>query len=173
MKNLFRFAILSLFLIVSSCVSNNDEEVTTGLEGLWRLISVTTENPFDFNNDGIANTDLLIETPCYPNETIEFNAGGTGVVTSRSYAEITANFVGNTDEIVYLVECFEDLVTDNITWEQNGSSVNITIGTLTIVATQNGDQLIFVVPSGFEFEGAENGGITTLLETVTFTYQKQ
>lgn len=171
MKTLLRVLFVSLF--IASCTSNDDEDVTTDLVGTWRLTSATTENPFDFNNDGNLTTDLLIETPCYPNETMDFNSGGTGVVTSRSYADITAQFVGNTNEVLYLVQCFDELDTDNITWEQNGSAITITLGTLTISATLSGDQLVFVVPSGFEFEGAENGVIVSLLETLTFTYEKQ
>lgn len=177
MKNLFRFAFLSLFLVVSSCVTNDDEDVTTDLAGTWRMTSFSSENPYDLNGDGTANTDIIVETGCYQNETLDFNANGTGVATNRSFLDIeTIITVGTTNEVEYILNCIDELFVQDFTWTQNGSSIAIGIDGLTIVTTLSGNTITLIIPSGLTFETIDSGGNNALIEiteNVTVVYTKQ
>jgi hypothetical protein len=177
MKNLFRLTFLSLFLVVASCVTNDDLDVTSDLEGTWRMTSFSSENPYDLNGDGTANTDIIIETGCYQNETLDFNANGTGVATNRSYLDIeTIITVGTTNEVEYILDCVDEFFAQDFTWTQNGSSLSLTIDGITIVATLSGNTITLILPSGFTVEVIDSAGNNALVETtenVTVVYTKQ
>jgi len=177
MKNLFRFAFLSLFIVISACVTNDDEDVITDLAGTWKMTSFSSENAYDLNGDGVANTDVIVESGCYQNETLDFNANGTGVATSRSFLDIETEIViGTTNEVTYTLECIDDIAIENFTWSQSGSSLTLTVDTITVVATLSGNTISFVIPEGFSVQGFDSGGNSVLIEiteNVTVVYTKQ
>lgn len=175
MKNVIRLLFLSTLLVFSSCISNDDEDVTVDLEGVWRMTSFSTTNPYDLNGDGTPNNDIIVETGCYQNETIEFMSNGTGVSTNRSFLDIEVTIVtGTTDEYEYDFDCVSEFFQEDFTWTQTGSSVAVTIGAFTILATQTGDTLTLIIPSGFSIDIPDgNGATVTLNETVTVIYTKE
>lgn len=175
MKNLFRLALLSVALVFSSCVVNDDEDTSVDLVGTWKMTSFTISTPYDLNGDGTPNTDILVETGCYQNETLDFNDNGSGVSTNRSYLDIEVELVtGTTDQYNYNIDCVDEFFQEDFTWSQTGSSVAVTIGAFTVLATQSADTLTLVIPSGFSLEIPDGNGATfTLNETVTVVYTKQ
>jgi len=78
--------LLAIALVFAACSSDDDSNDTTAnLEGTWKLTAFNTENAYDLNEDGTTSTSVMDETSCYQNETITFNADGTGT------AQVTEN----------------------------------------------------------------------------------
>lgn len=175
MKNLLKVFLVSLFL--TSCIVNDNFDVTVDLVGTWRMTSFSTENAYNLNGDGTANTDVIVETGCYQNETIEFIADNTGVSRSTSFLDIeTIITVGTTNEVEYNIDCVAEIFNSNFTWSQNGSAVSITDTGVTITGTLIGSTITLVIPEGFSIEGLDNSGnnvLITILEDVTIVYTKQ
>lgn len=175
MKNLL--AIGLMLLVFVSCSSddnngNNNQEVA--VQGTWKLTSIQTETAFDLNNDGTATRDLMVETDCYQNETIEFNSGGTGKAISRSYADIELEIiVGTTNEYAYTVECVAEDDIDTFTYTQNGNKVSLDLDGDTITATLDGNTLTYVIQSGFFVETVVDGDVVYLIEDLKFVYTKE
>lgn len=175
MKNLFRLLCLSLFLCLTSCIVNDDfDDLSTPLEGTWLLTTFDIGIPLDLNGDGNASSDIIAETNCYQNETISFASDFTGVIVTRSYADIEVTFVtGSTDQVEYSVDCIPDLFNQNIVWSRNGNSVTLDIDNITLIASIASNKLTFVLPQGFSIESPDNGMLITLTQDVTLTYTKQ
>ena len=175
MKNLLRFLTLTLLLSITACTTNDDGDTSVGLEGTWLMTSFDVGEAYDLNGDGTANSDVIVETGCYQNETLDFNVDGTGVSTNRSFVDIQVTIVtGTTDEVTYSVECIDELFTQAFTWGQTGSTVLITIDGFFITASLDGDTLTFTIPAGFSIDIPDgNGGLITLDQNVTMVYTKQ
>ena len=56
--------LLVLCIVVSSCSSDDDGNVTLAPEGQWLVTSLLIESSFDFNGDGNASRDMFQETSC-------------------------------------------------------------------------------------------------------------
>ena len=68
--------------VLFSCKKDDDGNTEIAIDGIWRLTSFTTENAYDLNEDGTSSNDVISETSCYQNETLEFNADNTGTATT-------------------------------------------------------------------------------------------
>lgn len=173
---------LKLILLSVLCVSvfacssdddSNDDNNTVAVEGTWQLTSMETETAFDLNMDGTATTSYMEETDCYQNETIVFNADGTGTINSRSFVDIEYDItVGTTDDITWTVDCIDFDEAIAMTWVQNGNQLTITDSDgFDTMVTISGSEFSFVVPKGFyAYDDTTDAEIT---EDLTFTYTKQ
>ena len=177
MKTLFRIACLASLLLFNSCIVNDTfaDDVTTTLTGTWLMTSFNVGTPYDLNGDGTASADLLEETACYENETLEFREDNSGESVSRSYADIEVTLViGTTNEVTYAVSCVSEMFTQDFIWSRNGNTVTITIGGASFNANvNNNNKLSFTIPQGFSIESPENGVLVTLTSDVTVIYTKQ
>lgn len=172
-----KFLGLSVILLTSSLLLNSceawedesyhpegtDDEVE--LTGTWKLTELKLENAYDFNGDGTANADLLVETGCYQNELLEFNLDNTGISTSNSYANIII------DGETFSVECIEETEETAFEWEQVQDTVTITIDGQDLPAVLAGNKLKFTVPDGFYAGSGE--GDEEITEDFMFTYTKE
>ncbi|MFK7750151.1 MAG: hypothetical protein AB8B65_17295 [Kordia sp.] len=173
MRKILLLSAFSLFLV--ACSSDDDAPAPADpIVGTWKMTSYEVENSYDFNNDGTANRDLLIETNCYQNETIQINEGGAAIVLSNSFLTVVAELVvGTTDEFTYTLNCENEAEITTTNWTLNGTSLSFQEEDgFTIIATYNGsNQFSFTVPEGFEiFSGGFNA---VAEEDVTITYTKQ
>ncbi|MEZ4857604.1 MAG: hypothetical protein R2781_02215 [Flavobacteriaceae bacterium] len=167
------FTLLIATLLIS-CKKDDDGDSGTSIEGTWKLTAFTTETGFDFNNDGTASTNLLAETNCYQNETLEFSSNGSGTATTRSYADITLDFVaGSTTEYEYTVNCIQETETSSFNWAQNGSNMVITATDFSYTGTISGATLTIIIPSGFVVEVEDGNGTAFTTEDITIVYTKQ
>ena len=175
MKNLFRLSCLSLFLLFTSCIVNDDfDDLSTPLEGTWKLTTFNVGIALDLNGDGSSSSDIIAETNCYQNETMTFASDFTGVIASSSFADIEVTFVtGSTDQVEYVVDCLPDVFNQNFIWSRNGNSITLDIDNITVVASISSNKFSFVIPQGFTIESPENGVLITLTQDVTLTYTKQ
>ncbi|SMC33931.1 hypothetical protein [Moheibacter sediminis] len=144
--------------------TNNGEDVT--IPGVWKLTELNLEEPFDFNQDGTANTSLMAETNCYQNELMSFLPNNTGISTSNSYAQITI------DGENYTVECVEETEETNFTWSQTQNDITVVIDGQTVTAVLSGNKLTYTIPEGF-MTGPNGEGGFEILQDITFVFTKQ
>ncbi len=173
MKNLF--GLLFLALAFTACSSDDDSSnATVSLEGTWKMTAFNTENAYDLNNDGTASTSVMEETNCYQNETMVFNADGSGTINNTSYADIELTLVaGTTDEYEYNVTCVSENDSTPFVYVQNGNEITLTLAGFTETATLSGNTLTYVIEEGFFVEVDNNGTTVTVAEDITFVFTKQ
>lgn len=149
-----------------------DNEEASDIEGTWLLTAWIGTEAIDLNGDGTASLNFLDEMDCYENETIVFNADGTAVSMSTSFASFVFDIeVGTTDEFIYSFECeFEDENTD-MTWSQSGGVVVIDDGMLVSDFTLSGNQLSVLYPEGFFAFSSDFTATTT--QDLIFVYTKK
>ena len=144
----------------------------TTIAGTWRLTAWNSTNPVDINNDGVPSTNLLTEFNCYTNETIVFNSDNTGMIMSRSYAEIELELVtGTTNTYEYMTTCIQEIENTPMTWTQAGNIVAVDDGFSVVNLSLNANQLSFLIPNGFQADSTD--GMVTVEEDLTFVYTKQ
>ncbi|TDU39700.1 hypothetical protein BXY82_1730 [Gelidibacter sediminis] len=99
-KSSFLFCALSCFILSSGCT---EDDANNPVLGNWKLTSWSITIPLDMNLDGIANTNLLMETECEVNEKLIFDKHG--VVTSKDTynPELKVSLIDDTTDI-YKVE---------------------------------------------------------------------
>ena len=108
------------------------------ITGSWKLIAMNSNIGRDLNNDGIVTSDYFEEINCYTEESIDFNADGTGIFYYRSYAvvEISAS-EDNFDNVDYSIDCIEESVDVTFTWLQIG------LNSIVVTLTSDGTVLNF------------------------------
>lgn len=172
MRKILLLSALSLFLF--SCSSDDDAPTVDPIIGTWKMTSFEVENSYDFNGDGTASREIISETNCYQNETIQINEGGTAVALSNSFLTVVADLVvGTTDEFTYTINCENEAEITPTNWTLNGSTLSFQEDDgFTVTATYNGsNQFTIVVSEGFEIY---SGGFNVVTEEdVTITYTKQ
>nr|WP_321222698.1 hypothetical protein [uncultured Psychroserpens sp.] len=155
---------------LGDCTNNNQQ--ATDVEGTWLLTGWIGTEPIDLNEDGTASINFLDEMNCYENETIVFNADGTGVIMSTSFATFTFDIeVGTTDEYEYTIECELEDENTNMTWTQTGNTVSIDDSESVSDFTLNGNQLSILIPEGFVAFSSDFTATTS--QDLTFVYTKQ
>jgi hypothetical protein len=190
MKTMYRFSLLiCLVFTFYSCdneplegfdlsvpnsptTPDNPQTGNATIAGTWKLTAWNSVNPVDINNDGTASTNLLTEFDCYNNETIVFNSDGTGDIVSTSFVDIELNLVtGTTNTYEYSSTCIPDNETLAMTWVNIGNAVAVDDGSGAVNLALSGNELSFIVPSGFFVESDD--AMVTVDEDLTFVYTKQ
>ena len=174
MRKLILLSALSLFLFACSSDDDNATPTVDPILGTWKMTSFEVENSYDFNGDGTASRELISETNCYQNETIQINEGGNAIAFSNSILTVIADLVaGTTDQYTYTVTCESEAEITPADWTLNGTSLSFQEEDgFTVTATYNGsNEFLIVVSEGFDiFSGAFNA---VSEEDVTITYTKQ
>ncbi|WP_026754062.1 lipocalin family protein [Sediminibacter sp. Hel_I_10] len=174
---LSKLLLLSILCVtVFSCSSDDDDnDSAVSAVGIWKLTAINLETPFDLNMDGTASTNFMAETDCYQNETILFNADGTGSFNYTSYAEIGIELNMDTNEDpIYTVECIDEIEFDTFNWVQNGNQItnpddNDPDSSLTI----SGSQIILLLPGGFYASSPDDDSSVEVTSDITYIYTKQ
>ncbi|PTX63880.1 hypothetical protein C8N46_101489 [Kordia periserrulae] len=172
MKKLILLSVLSLGLF--ACSSDDDVTTVDPLVGTWRMTAFEVENAYDFNGDGTASNELISETNCYQNETIQINADGTALVTSNSFLFVVAELVaGTTNEFTYTLNCEMETDIFPSNWTVNGSNLSLIEddGYTVTVTIDSDSQLSLLIPQGFQIY---SGGFNAVAqEDVRVVYTKQ
>ena len=173
MKKLLVFSVVSLFLF--SCSSDDDAPAPVDpIVGTWKMTAFEVENQYDLNNDGTASRELISETNCYQNETIQINEGGAAIANSNSFLTVVGTLVaGTTDQYTYTFTCENEAEITPTNWTLNGTTLSFQEDDgFTVTATYNGsNEFSFTVPGGFEIYSA--GFNVVAEEDITITYTKQ
>lgn len=149
------------------------EPVDFQIPGNWRLVAIVSDVARDLDNDGELTNNYLEDLSCYSNESIDFNANGTGTLFYRSYPNIVVSAApGTFDNFDYSVNCIEERLDVNFTWEQ--INLNMILVTLDTDGTEinffrNGNSIFLVKRDGFVATG-ENSTVNTIVEDVILEY---
>ncbi|TXD83307.1 hypothetical protein ESY86_17205 [Subsaximicrobium wynnwilliamsii] len=150
----------------------NSNQPNAEVEGTWKLTAWMGENPIDLNNDAQESTNFLDEIDCYTDETLVFNAGGTGVSMSTSYANFDVQLeTDSTNTYDYTVDCIAEVENTDFTWTQSGNSLTLIIAEQSYNYTIDGNSLSTLVPNGFTVSNAD--ATITVTEDLTFVFTKQ
>src|SRR6056297_2032120 len=90
------FSIFGMMLIIVSCEPNEDHVAETeinatnamasitpeDLEGEWLLSAMETDTVVDLNNDGVFNSNILLETNCFEDMGVSFLENGDMLTTN-------------------------------------------------------------------------------------------
>ncbi|MFD1014519.1 hypothetical protein [Winogradskyella rapida] len=96
MKITFKaFLILCLVGVTTACSDNDKSKVI----GVWELTTRTIAIPFDVNEDGVANTNLVEEIDCNSLETLTFEENGS--VYSGNEASVLMQFYKHDEDDTY------------------------------------------------------------------------
>lgn len=143
--------------------------------GSWKVVSITNDIARDLDNDGDVSNDYLDEFDCYNNETVDFNADGTGTFFFRSFAEIQVEAAeGTFDNVDFIVTCIEDSSNVSFTWEQIGLNIiDVTLNTDGTVLNffRNGDN-IFIARRDDFVAVSISPGVDSITEDLIYEYIK-
>ena len=166
-------AVLLLAGLTYSCSNDDDGNNTVAVEGTWKLTAFNIQSTIDLNADGNASSDLLEESNCYENETIEFNADNTATVKSTSYLELEGEYDAATGAFEIISNCINEIENLAGTWTQAGGTVTVSVNGQPVVFTQAGSVLTATIPAGYEVPTDDNGTVAYIAEELTIQYTKQ
>jgi hypothetical protein len=136
--------------------------------GTWKLVSWITDELRDLNNDGIVTNNYLDDIDCYDNETIDFNADGTGTMFLRSVAEFT--FTPTTTGEDFFTNCTEIMEDKAFTWTETINSVTMFFTDGTSLSLFKNGNLYTAIDDAFYAESTVDDSVIT--ERITFVYNK-
>lgn len=143
--------------------------------GNWKLIAMNSNIGRDLDNDGDITSDYFEEINCYTDESIDFNADGTGTFFYRSYAVIQVSSVdGNPDNIEYTINCIEQSIDTQFTWVQIG--LNSIVVTLNMDGTvlnffRNADHIF--LPKRDDFVATSvSSNVDTIVQDLIYEYTR-
>ena len=136
------FSIFGMMLIIVSCEPNEDHVAETeinatnamasitpeDLEGEWLLSAMETDTVVDLNNDGVFNSNILLETNCFQDMGVSFLENGN-MTTTNSKLDFKAG--SNNDDF----KCLSGR-TDSGSWDvENVNNDERLVITMTIDGT--------------------------------------
>lgn len=145
------------------------------IAGNWKLIAMNSSIARDLDHDGEVTNNYFEEINCYIDESIDFNADGTGTFFYRSYAVIEVSSVdGTPGNIEYTINCIEQNIDTQFTWEQIG--INSLVVTLNIDGTvlnffRNGDH-IFLPKRGDFVATSTSSNVDSIVQDLIYEYTR-
>ena len=116
-------SVLFIAILFASCSSDDDSSSSENrLEGSWTLTQANLGAPVDFNNDGTADPNFIVEVPCFEGD-ITFEANGN---FTQNFSEVDIQQVNGETVVV----CTGTL-TNSGTYELNGNQLTTTVNTAT------------------------------------------
>lgn len=80
MKKLALIALAAFAIACSDDDNNTTANLNASLDGTWKLTAFTLDESVDFNGDGVMSTNLMTESGCYDNSTIQFVSGTSALI---------------------------------------------------------------------------------------------
>ncbi|NMH26939.1 lipocalin-like domain-containing protein [Flavobacterium silvaticum] len=157
-----KIMILAAAAVFSFGCSGNDDNAsgTTSIDGTWKLTALTSSQPTDANEDGVATTDLIAEAGCFDQTTLVFASNNTFVYNLMMPGTTT---------------CFP--FTANGTYVASGNNIAATITVEGEADTQNfvqsGNTLTATVPDFYEIEVTVGGETTYESIDAVLVFTKQ
>ncbi|WP_178984017.1 hypothetical protein [Winogradskyella helgolandensis] len=158
--------LIGLLGLTTSCSDKNEH----GVVGTWLLTTRTVNIPFDVNQDGVSNTNLIAEINCNERETLTFEINGT-VSSGNEFSNVLRYFKEeNTDVYKVNSDCNREgiisFASEYSTPEENTIKVSARVYVL------NGDTLTTVYKNAVDIY---NEDFTEVIETkdLTLVYTKQ
>ncbi|WP_179339597.1 hypothetical protein [Winogradskyella ludwigii] len=104
-KNLtITYLLLCLLVFTTSCSESAEYDIV----GVWGLTTRTADIPFDVNEDGVFNTNLIQEINCNTLETLTFESNGT-VFSGNEFSTSVTYFKDEVTNTYWIdVDCDKD-----------------------------------------------------------------
>ncbi|MGB5418701.1 hypothetical protein [Algibacter sp.] len=162
----FAFALVCF----TSCSSEDMQDESSPLVGVWKLTAWNVNGGFDMNNDGMVNTNLLNEIDCDRNETLFFDEKGVVSLNTTFNPDINISLLKDeTNEYSFDVVCDTEGV---ISLATSYTFMDSTVMIGESVAMIQGDQIFLVFEDRIKIY---NEDFTEVLFTkdLTLVYTKQ
>lgn len=132
-----------LALSLTACEDQDDNSTNTSIEGTYKLTIFTLSGPVDYNNDGVATTDLIEESGCYDNSDITLLANGSAVfnIQSLDIDYIPEDENGNPATVV---ECYSE-GPETANYSFSNTTVTFSVAGESISFTRTGNALTYIV----------------------------
>lgn len=152
-------SILMLMLVITSCTSDDNNQVTTLTDadviGEWQLIEINSDPAIDIENDGTTDTNLMLQTTCFDGWGLDFDANGT-LTADYAEIEIDPNAIASlictpqTDTGTYNISGNNLTVSATIdgTTETQTIAITITNNVMSILVTESDITSFFAIPDG-------------------------
>lgn len=134
---------IAMAFTMISCEDQDDKITNASIEGTYKLTTFTLPAPVDYNNDGVATTDLIEESGCYDDSEITLSPNGSAVfnIQSLDIEYIPEDENGNPATVV---ECyFEGPETANYTF--SNTTVTFSVAGESMSFTRSGNALTYIV----------------------------
>lgn len=148
-----------LMLVITSCTSDDNNQVTTLTDadviGEWQLIEINSDPAIDIENDGTTDTNLMLQTTCFDGWGLDFDANGT-LTADYAEIEIDPNAIASlictpqTDTGTYNISGNNLTVSATIdgTTETQTIAITITNNVMSILVTESDITSFFAIPDG-------------------------
>jgi hypothetical protein len=156
-----------------SCSNSDDDNSSVAIDGTWKLTAFSTQDPCDFNNDGVATTNFMNETGCYNNSKIVFTGSNTATAAIQEVLIDMTVTVGTTNGYTVVVDCEANPIPENVPWSQNGNIVTIGASPDNLDFTLSGNTLSATIPNFTQIQTYQNGTIITDFTGATLVFTKQ
>ncbi len=152
-------SILMLMLVITSCTSDDNNQVTTLTDAdviaEWQLIEINSDPAIDIENDGTTDTNLMLQTTCFDGWGLDFDANGT-LTADYAEIEIDPNAIASlictpqTDTGTYNISGNNLTVSATIdgTTETQTIAITITNNVMSILVTESDITSFFAIPDG-------------------------
>lgn len=78
-KNLLFLLLFPALLVLGGCTKSNPVNNSNDITGTWAVVGITSNTPYDWNNDGYAETDIYnTYSYCQRDIVLTFDSGGYG-----------------------------------------------------------------------------------------------
>jgi hypothetical protein len=171
MKNIILLALAAF--ITLSCSDDDKTSIPPSIEGTYKLTSFRTNQVFDFNNDGTATEDFLIESGgCYANSTVVLSANNSSVVNLGN-SGIDYIVPLDTNQFTYVVNCVDPIPAPG-EYSQSGNNVIITMNNDPYVFAKSSNTLSVVIPYIiYTPVEQQNGEVLYTTSDATLVFTKQ
>ncbi|HEX8564000.1 MAG TPA: lipocalin family protein [Flavobacterium sp.] len=157
--------------LLFSCSDDDDSNTVSNPEGLYRMTAFNiSEEPSDLDGDGDASTNIMNETHCFDNSTVQINEDHTFTANSEGL-EIQIDSEGNPSEFA----CYDDGAISG-TWSLSGNEITFTFlsdgSGDTFTYDIDADSLSYFIPDGTAF-GTVGGNPAYITSDIEIVYTKQ
>ncbi|MDR6967486.1 hypothetical protein J2X31_001497 [Flavobacterium arsenatis] len=142
---------IAIAFTMMACEDQDDEIQNAGIEGTYKLTTFTLSAPIDYNNDGVATTNLIEETGCYDASNITLLPNGSAVfnIQSVDIDYIPEDENGNPATVV---ECYFD-GPETASYTSSTTLVTFSVGEESMSFTRTGNTLTYIVEGDDSFFG--------------------
>lgn len=168
------YSISSLFIayvLLVSC-TKNDDTLQASISGVWKLTAWNVISPLDLNNDGVPNSNLLLEFGCLNGSELIFKDSQNA---SLYYSSDVSFHVENENEgWFFMISCSLDgeVTPMQLTYVYQDNDVILNNAGDLLHFTLTDNTLSMVVPNGFVARNPETQDIV-LSRDVTYLFTKQ
>lgn len=164
-------SLLIAYVLLVSC-TKNDEVYEPSISGVWKLTAWNVSSPLDLNNDGVSNSNLLLEFGCLNDSEIIFKDSWNATIFYSS--DVSFHVERENEGLFFMISCSLDNESGPVqsTYVQEENDVILNNNGELSHFTLSENTLSRVVPNGFVASDAQTQEIV-VSQDVTYIFTKQ